>query len=312
MESLGPVEEALGVKYFSAVAFVILVYDHLLSIDSERRTIWANENAHWHSRLTFFINRYSTEAVIGYVVYGKQRTLEISDGHSWWLYPDSGDWDKFDSGHSGVSLRERVPGSLMSSYRSCRRFIWLFGMASVVFGAISHFVIILRIYALWDRRKKVAQILITVFVVCISTTTILGIFCAIQLQSRVFYVESLRTCAFGTKPVVLSVMLGVLSCFDLFIVVVTVCNALERPHLTNIEVVSALQIDGLKYFAAIFALRLADLIFSIYRSPAECFIAITLVWALCSIINSQLHMRLEQLALPYNRGPVVMWDDDDH
>ncbi|KAJ7929609.1 hypothetical protein B0H13DRAFT_1859602 [Mycena leptocephala] len=174
-------------------------------------------------------------------------------------------------------------------------------MISIIFGAISHFVILLRIYALWDHREKIARILITAFVLCISTTTILGIFCALHLQymsaeaAQMVYVDPLKTCAFGTKPKVLIAMLGILSSFDLFLVVITVWNALERPHVTNIEVIGALQTDGLRFFlpfdSPIWFLQYSELI----------------VWALCSVINSELHMRLEGLALP--RGPVIMFED---
>ncbi|KAJ7500230.1 hypothetical protein B0H11DRAFT_1909195 [Mycena galericulata] len=242
MASVQDVKEGMGIWLFSAVALVVVVYDHALSIEKERRTIWANSNAVWHSKFSFFINRYTTEAVILYAVYVV----------------------------SGTSSTLDTP--------ACQRFIWIFGSISIVFGAISHF---LRIYVLWDRRQKVAQILTASFI----------------------------------------------SSFDLFIVILAVWNAMERPHLTNIEVVSALQGDGIKFFVAIFgsenflhcpsrshelslALRFANMVFSIFRSQSgECFIAVTIVWAFCSVINSQLHMRLEDLALPRNRGPVIMFDD---
>ncbi|KAJ7453158.1 hypothetical protein FB451DRAFT_1281867 [Mycena latifolia] len=262
-----------GLKYFSAVPFVAVVFDHLITLGDEVNMIWKNPSVRWHSKAAFAVNRYLTEAIIAYVVY-------ILSGMA-------------------TTLSEEV----------CHRFIWIYGVTCVVAGAISHFVILLRVYSLWDRRISVARVLISAFAICISTTTVLGVFSAIQMEPHLSYFEPLRTCVFGSKPKVLVAMLGVLSFFDFSLVLLIIFNAMDRPRLTHIEIVSELQNDGVGFFLCIFALRFADLLVSIFRDAGELFIAITTVWGLCTIINARLHMRLEGLSLSRSTGTVIMFED---
>ncbi|KAJ6474404.1 hypothetical protein C8R47DRAFT_1144032 [Mycena vitilis] len=262
-----------GLKLFSAVSFIAVVYDHLITLDDEVDTIWKNRNVRWHSKAAFVVNRYLTESIIAYVVY-------ILSGMS-------------------TTLSDTV----------CHRFIWIYGSTCVVAGAISHFVILVRVYALWDRRASVARVLISAFAVCITTTTVLGVLSAMEMEPNLHYFAPLRTCIFGSKPKVLVGMLGVLSFFDLSLVILVVSNAMERPRLTHIEIVSELQSDGVGFFLCIFVLRFADLMVSVFREPGEIFIAITTVWGFCTIINARLHMRLEGLSLSRSSGTVIMFED---
>ncbi|KAK7006399.1 hypothetical protein R3P38DRAFT_1708155 [Favolaschia claudopus] len=277
-------------QYITAAIFILLVFDHCLTIGQEVKTIWGNSTVRLHSKAAFVINRYLTEGVTAYVVYifsGTSTTLDTP-----------------------VSLhvnRSRCNVDLSSS--RCERFIWIYGVICIISGAISHFVVLIRVYALWDRRANVARLLVSVFGICISTTTILGIFSAMSMQRQLTYSPSLHTCVFGTKPKTIIAMLAVLSVFDLFLAVLVVFNAMDRPRLTHVELVSGLQTDGLGLFLILWCLRLADVIISIFKPPAEVFVAITAVWAVCSIVNARLHMRLEGLALSRAKGTVVMLED---
>ncbi|KAK6980708.1 hypothetical protein R3P38DRAFT_3465937 [Favolaschia claudopus] len=234
--------------YISAAAiFILLIFDHCLTMGQEVKTIWGNSTVRLHSKAAFVINRYLTEGVTAF-----QRNLD-------------------DFGYT--------------------------------------FVVLIRVYALWDRRANVARLLVSVFGICISTTTILGIFGAMAMQRSLTYSASLHTCVFGTKPKTIIAMLAVLSVFDFFLAVLVVFNAMDRPRLTHVELVSGLQTDGLGLFLILWCLRLADVIIAIFKPPAEVFVAITAVWAVCSIVNARLHMRLEGLALSRAKGTVVMLED---
>lgn len=85
----------------------------------------------------------------------------------------------------------------------CQRFLWIFGGSAIVVGAISQgmhdalslylgshsrdaAIVVLRIYNLWDTRKRVANALIYAFVACIGSTVIIGVLCELQLQRTRF------------------------------------------------------------------------------------------------------------------------------
>jgi len=266
-------QEFVGLRYFSVVSFVLVVFDHLISLDHEVNTIWRNPNVSWHSKVAFVANRYLTEVILALVVY-------IFSG-------------------TATGLDTTV----------CQRFLWVYGITVEVVGAASHFVIMLRVYGLWDHRKSAARILIATFTVCISTATILGIFTAIELQPQLTYFEPLHTCHFGIKPKIISVMLGVLSFFDFAVVILVIYNAMARPRLSEVPIVSELQKDGVGFFLTTCVLRFADVIISVFQDAPRVFLAMTTVWALCVIINARLHMRLEGLALGRVHGRVIMLED---
>ncbi|KAJ7729249.1 hypothetical protein DFH07DRAFT_184668 [Mycena maculata] len=125
-------------------------------------------------------------------------------------------------------------------------------------------------------------------------------------------------CVFSKKPSGLLVMLGAMTTLDLFIVLMTVFNASDRPHQKQADVMTALQHDGAKMFGWVFnlppslieipsvsysvfsasfflvvrysvltlessaVLRLVSLIVAIVGNPAYCFATITVVWMMCS------------------------------
>ncbi|KAJ7350842.1 hypothetical protein DFH08DRAFT_117751 [Mycena albidolilacea] len=197
-----------------------------------------------------------------------------------------------------------------SEYSSgCRTFLWVYGVTVIIAGATSHSVIIIRIYGLWDHRPGMARILMGGFGVCISAMSILGIFSGIAMIPQLTFFEPLRTCQFGPTPRVLTGMMSVTSFFDFALVTLVLFNAIDRPRRTNIELISALERDGVGLFVTIFALRFSEVFISVFRPTSEVFVAVTTVWAFCTMINSRLHMRLESLTLARAQGVVILFDD---
>ncbi|KAJ6582786.1 hypothetical protein B0H10DRAFT_2235144 [Mycena sp. CBHHK59/15] len=133
----------------------------------------------------------------------------------------------------------------------------------MLFGAISHSIVFLRIFALWDQRKNIARVLMGMFAVCIVATTAIGIVCVQELKPQFRFSEIFATCILLSKPKILIMVFGVQSFFDVLIICISVYNALERPHRSNAEVITSLQNDGLKFLVALFALRTLYLISSI-------------------------------------------------
>jgi hypothetical protein len=58
-----------------AATFLAVVYDHVITIGQEVRTIWNNPSVHLHSKAAFVINRYLSEGVFAYVVYSESGEL---------------------------------------------------------------------------------------------------------------------------------------------------------------------------------------------------------------------------------------------
>ncbi|KAJ7464793.1 hypothetical protein B0H11DRAFT_2198006 [Mycena galericulata] len=253
------VSTLLFMRYFTAFGLVSMVYDHFLTFGEEARVIWGNPKTRAVSKVVFGINRYLPEAVISYTVY-------VFSGSDFYL-----------------------------NDRSCGDFLWFFGASSMLFGAISHSIVVLRIYTLWDERTTVARLLVGIFFVCIVATTVMGIISELQLQPLFKFSGVFTTCILLSKPRILIVVFGTQSFFDIVIIAISVYNALERPHRDHSDVVSALQNDGLKFLVTLFALRTSYFISSLAGNPGQCFAIVATCWSFTSIIGARLHLRLDNL-----------------
>ncbi|KAJ7464662.1 hypothetical protein B0H11DRAFT_2050508 [Mycena galericulata] len=267
------INTVLFMKYFSVVGLVAMVYDHLLTAHVEMQVVWGNSNVSRLSKLAFGVNRYMTEAVIAYTVYVLSGTAQ--------------------------NLDDVV----------CQRFLWVFGGSAIVVGAISQAIVVLRIYNLWDERKRVATALICAFVACIVSTVIIGILCELQLKP--VFSEIFGICVISVKPKILPVLFGVQSFFDVLIICFAVYNALESPRRNHLELISSLQKDGLTFLLILFALRTVYLVSSVAGNAGQCFVIVSTCWAFSAILSLRLNLRLDGLAL--KRGDVFKseWDSSE-
>ncbi|KAJ7050313.1 hypothetical protein C8F01DRAFT_1264198 [Mycena amicta] len=180
---------------------------------------------------------------------------------------------------------------------SCQAFIWIFAVSSITFVAASHFVLMSRVYTLWEQRRTIKWILTGSSVAGMATATMFFILTAVQLQKMVVYSPVVRMCLFTGKPWATDFSLGTLTVFDLFIILLTIANGLHRPYKKESEVLLALVRDGALMFLALFALRLINLMMGLFGNPANTFITMIFIWSMCSVVSSRMQLRIEGLNL---------------
>ncbi|KAF7364837.1 hypothetical protein MVEN_00354000 [Mycena venus] len=277
----------LFLRFFTAFGLASIAYDHCLTLGMEFKVIWMNPKTGWASKAAFWLNRYLTEVIIAYTVYifsGSYVQLNdaVSDFNFIWPI-------KFPI-HLG---------------QLCGQFLWIFGSAAIVFGAVTHSIVVLRVYALWDQRTNVARALTVTFFICIVATAAIGIACELKLQPLFKFSPFFTTCILSSMPRLISVAFAVQTFFDVLILVITVYNALERPHRNHSEVITSLANDGFKFILAILFLRSLYLVTSLVGNPGECFATVATCWGFTSIITARLHLRLDSLALKADAGSDI-------
>ncbi|KAJ7457992.1 hypothetical protein B0H11DRAFT_2319638 [Mycena galericulata] len=236
-------------RYISAICVAAILYDHALTLRGEICHIWLNSAAGIGNRIGFLVNRYMSESIIIYVAYmdsGESRG--ITDQHNLELQ-----CIRLDIHHRLHSIRSVI--------------------------------IVVRIYTLWDRRQQIKWILGIAFGVAISISFSFSVLSAQQIQSFVEYNTGIHMCVFLKKPWALKFALAALTGFDLFIIIMTVINALDRPYQKQAEVMTSLQHDGARMFVCLFLLRLTSLIMSIvgdskyfYVTLMSVFVSFALPW----------------------------------
>ncbi|KAJ3880264.1 hypothetical protein F5051DRAFT_171296 [Lentinula edodes] len=260
-DSIEDLESLYRLRYLSGVALSVMVYDHLLTLNEEFSNIWAAPNRDYFQKLMFVINRYYTEAMVMYVVYVCSGLANLDDAVS-----------VADSSGFSLSLQQYSPPPLTAA----------------VF-------ITLRVYHSWDKRKRVAIILLVAFIIFMAAAAALAVISAVDVQPAIHFVSFLKACMVPDIPITFPFMMGTLLGFDLFIILVAFFNAFERPHKTHADVLDTLHRDGARSFVAIFLLRLGCLIVSVVGMPADCFGALSVMWTLTAIISSRIHLRVEGL-----------------
>ncbi|KAJ7358048.1 hypothetical protein DFH08DRAFT_1042825 [Mycena albidolilacea] len=272
-------------RYISAISMVVLLYDHSLILAQEVKLIWFNSAAGAGNRIAFVVNRYVAEAVAVYVAYlnsglGRGITTEVPPRPSLIL---------------NVNPKPFI-------YRT----LWIFSMTSSIVFAMSHFVIIVRVYTGWDKRPSIKIILLVGFGIATCVAAVFSALAASEAahQSLYGYNPSIDMCAFSKKPWALKFAQGAMTVFDFFIIIMTVLNALDRPYVTQADVVTSMQNDGARMFVCLFFLRLASFLVSVIGDETFFFIAAIFSWSICSVVNSRMQLRIEGLRFIRHTFPL--------
>ncbi|KAF7340798.1 hypothetical protein MSAN_02108900 [Mycena sanguinolenta] len=265
-----------AIRYLSAVAVAVLVYDHALTFADEVKLIWLNNLAGTGNRISFILSRYLTDAGLIYVAYmfsGTSRGL---------------------SHKVRVSLRSSSDEGIFTT-NSCTNFIWVFGVVGSLATAAMQYIMVARVYVLWDRRRMIKWIVFVAFAIQAAFTTIFAILTAQKLQAVSGYDSRIHMCGISATPWTLPVTMATLVAFGLFIILMTIFNALDRPHQKQADVVTALVHDGARLFLVIFVLFFIQFVMTLVGNPGDALVTLAFVWAMLGIIPTRLQLRVEGL-----------------
>ncbi|KAJ3502187.1 hypothetical protein NLJ89_g8998 [Agrocybe chaxingu] len=122
----------LAGKYFQLAAFVMLVYDHILTFDQEVDRIWKQKFS--GASLLFFINRYVTPLQFIIIL---------------------------DAFHDPIWTTE-----------ACANFVIFEGASTVSLVAVCQLIMILRVYALWGRSLHILVFLLVLWAAQIAVSVV--------------------------------------------------------------------------------------------------------------------------------------------
>ncbi|KAF8993412.1 hypothetical protein BDQ17DRAFT_1368292 [Cyathus striatus] len=96
--------------------------------------------------------------------------------------------------------------------------------------------------------------------------------------------------------------------FQLFLLILTIYNAMHRPRRSNGELIKRLEEDGAKYFFALIAIQTIYLIMSVSGNSANVLLFLFIFWSLGSIIISRLHFCMEELSIENSKEMLLLMD----
>ncbi|KAI0261359.1 hypothetical protein BC834DRAFT_475222 [Gloeopeniophorella convolvens] len=196
------------VRYFMAVFTVTLYWNHILTIHDEVTYIW--KRPFTEIKILFIVCRYMAAAsfiVLSFVLSGL-----------------------FEAGSDTV----------------CRHLVVLYGFLHPCICMVADYVLMVRLYSLWDYRKHVIYVLRGAFVLCwgvgtmCMVLTMLSIIHAVKFDDKLFhmclvpYAPRYGTGIWATQVV-----------FELVVIVMTILNAGSRPSTIRVKIISDLIRDCL-------------------------------------------------------------------
>jgi len=248
-------------RYLSAVGLIALAYDHILTLPDEVVLVWRAKRS--FSRSAFLINRYLALAVqLAGAYYLNSYSTGITDA-------------------------------------ACQNFICAIALLGIGSMGIANILVLLRVVALWDNNKRVRILMITSFCVGFGATVAFMIATVIEVRESIGFNQDLHTCVLTKRSGWLTATWATPMIVEVFVIVATGMNALDRPRDSHTPLTKALHRDGILFFLALTALRGFNLLTSIFAPPGLILLGAFFVWAMTTTILNRSLLRIQKQELLY-------------
>ncbi|EIW77726.1 hypothetical protein CONPUDRAFT_167798 [Coniophora puteana RWD-64-598 SS2] len=273
-ETLHDVETLLlhlrACQYVAASGFIILLYDHFLTFGEEVRLIWQAKFT--LAKVLFLYTRY----IVPMAMFVQTFSF---------------------SGIGGIVFSDEV----------CKQWgisAFAFGVSSI---AISDFMVLLRLWVIWDRRLKLVVWTLFLFILAEVITVIVFGFLTGHITASTSYNLSLHVCQVSTELHLSKLWApGVAS--QIMVFVTALWNAYDKPRAHNVNLGEVLCRDGTLYFAALVSLRVVNLVLATSTPVSLQFLGLFFVWCATTVTVSRLVLNLRAVSADYNNSEC---DDDE-
>ncbi|KAF7792648.1 hypothetical protein EIP86_003745 [Pleurotus ostreatoroseus] len=168
---LGDLQGVQTVRYAEVASSVIIVYDHIITLDQEIELIWKSGWS-W-GKCLFLLNRYYTLFVVVFNNYGQSMKRPVS-------CPPS----EFSA--SAIRLKHQSFSTGWFRWQGAT------GITSFIMGEL---ILQLRLYALWDLNKMVLAFMGTVFLCAVAASAAIMGHALTQIDAASFSIFGLSICA---------------------------------------------------------------------------------------------------------------------
>ncbi|KZT72144.1 hypothetical protein DAEQUDRAFT_763260 [Daedalea quercina L-15889] len=266
--------DAFATRYLQAIGLTVLFYDHVLTFADEVRLVWFAPCS--LAKYAFLFNRYLVLGTLITVACGACfiLTLDATLVAKQWL----------------SSMKPFLLGVLTGSSRV--------SMIAVISIGIANMLVLLRVVILWDERPAVLKLMVVAYAVSLVAQVTTIILTLLHILPGVTWSSVAGMCITSQSSHVIVAVWASPMLFELFVLISTALNAIDRPTSAQTPLVRALCSDGILYFISVSTLRALNVALagaSLSRSSFT-LLGVFLVWAMTTtIINrSLLQFRVKQ------------------
>ncbi|KAF5349133.1 hypothetical protein D9756_009442 [Leucocoprinus leucothites] len=163
----------------------------------------------------------------------------------------------------------------------------------IVLSQVGH-----KINTLWENRRSFRYLVIGVSTAFVIATAITEYFHSRETNSTDVYTKwengpvSMQICLLEAKHPMGAWTIGIMAAFNLFMVAMTILNALDMPRTSNREILQQLKRDGIRSFLILSALLITALCIIIWGSVAASYAVLPPLWASSSLITTRLFYQI--------------------
>ncbi|KAJ6534825.1 hypothetical protein B0H19DRAFT_1038857 [Mycena capillaripes] len=253
-DTIVALENVVITRYVSAAGLVLLLYDHVLTLDDEVEHIWSAPTT--LAKILFLILRYMVPLFL---------TVQTIT-------------------RSGLSI-------IVMSDVVCKgwtSFATYAGWLSIV---ISNFLVLLRIWTTLPRGHHFIPWSLAFFFLMQLTNFSVTTWVVSNMIPVLVFEPLVGLCTFTSKPSVFGLWVPGLV-FEI-VVFVTVCwNMFDRPRTIGTDsdryITRVLFRDGVMYFLILFVLRIANTVIAIVAPVSLLFVIVFFIWAATTITTTRL------------------------
>ncbi|KAG2064738.1 hypothetical protein BDR04DRAFT_955331, partial [Suillus decipiens] len=241
----------------------ILLWDHFLTLHDEIELIWRAQLS--FPKLLFLFNRYAVPTcliVLTYVVRGQ--------------------------------ANER--GLPTDSLQSCQAWFGVGIIIGMVSIGTSNFLILLRLWVLWDRRTRLVIVTLPLFLITQITAIVCTTYVVSSMMPFMIFEPYLQSCMLTQKVNFVVLWAPGVIVFEVMIFITTWWNALDQPLSQHTKMTKVMYRDGSIYFFVSGRLRLLNLILSIISPLSLIFLGVFFIWSACNVTLTRLIINLRRAA----------------
>ncbi|KAG2346083.1 hypothetical protein BDR05DRAFT_878983, partial [Suillus weaverae] len=248
----------------------ILLWDHFLTVHDEVELIWRAQLS--FPKLLFLFNRYVVPACLIIFTYA---TSGFSDD----IFSDS------------VCII------------SCQTWFGVGIVVGMVSIGTSNFLILLRLWVLWDRKTRLVLVTLPLFLVTQITAIVCTAYVVSSMMPLVVFEPYLHSCIL-TQKVNFVILWTPGIVFEFMIFIMTWWNALDQPLPQHAKMAKVMYRDGSIYFF-VSGLRLLNLVLSIVSPLSLMFLGVFFIWSACNVTLTRLIMNLRRAAAEAEESPFA-------
>lgn len=179
-------------------------------------------------------------------------------------------------------------------------YVFSFTFQSICTNFVSATLMLLRVYALYGRDKRVVAILSVLLVAELGLSVAVSVVSCIYAREQITYVAFLGTCTMAVHVPWVWVVFLFMSFFDIAVFLLVLWKTWQHVRVSQVRtsLLTALLVDGVWYFLIMLGVEFVNIFTFAIFSSTFFLVALNIAWCLNTMMVSRIYLNLRKTARP--------------